>query len=88
MKGAFSKPRHYIVLGLLLATGAGLMVQAAYLHTLRTQQARNAETGRTQPDLPDHRSRELAADALGGIDQRGQRHLAAHRGGDPGDHRF
>ena len=37
MSAAFSRPRHYLVLALLLLAGGALMVQAVYLHTLRTQ---------------------------------------------------
>ena len=37
MSAAFSRPRHYLVLTLLLLAGGALMVQAVYLHTLRTQ---------------------------------------------------
>lgn len=37
MSAVFSRPRHYLVLALLLAAGGALMVQAVYLHTLRTQ---------------------------------------------------
>ena len=37
MSAVFSRPRHYLVLALLLLAGGALMVQAVYLHTLRTQ---------------------------------------------------
>lgn len=37
MSAVFSPPRHYLMLALLLLAGGGLMAQAVYLHTLRTQ---------------------------------------------------
>ena len=37
MSAAFSRPRHYLVLTLMLLAGGALMAQAVYLHTLRTQ---------------------------------------------------
>ena len=37
MSATFSRPRHFLALGVLLLAGAGLMGQAVYLHTLRTQ---------------------------------------------------
>ncbi|HEX2796433.1 MAG TPA: penicillin-binding protein 2, partial [Immundisolibacter sp.] len=37
MSAVFSRPRHYLVLALLLLAGGALMAQAVYLHTLRTQ---------------------------------------------------
>ncbi|WP_068804246.1 peptidoglycan D,D-transpeptidase FtsI family protein [Immundisolibacter cernigliae] len=37
MSAVFSRPRHYLVLVLLLLAGGALMAQAVYLHTLRTQ---------------------------------------------------
>lgn len=37
MKSVFSRPRHAFTLGVLLLAGVGLMSQAVYLHTLRTQ---------------------------------------------------
>ena len=37
MSAAFSRPRHYLVLTVLLLAGGALMAQAVYLHTLRTQ---------------------------------------------------
>lgn len=37
MKAVFSRPRHALTLGVLLLAGVGLMAQAVYLHTLRTQ---------------------------------------------------
>lgn len=37
MSAVFSRPRHYLVLALLLLASGALMAQAVYLHTLRTQ---------------------------------------------------
>lgn len=37
MSAVFSRPRHYLVLTLILLVGGALMAQAVYLHTLRTQ---------------------------------------------------
>lgn len=41
MSSAFAKPRHYLLLAVMLLAGAGLMAQAVYLHTLRTQFLKN-----------------------------------------------
>jgi cell division protein FtsI (penicillin-binding protein 3) len=48
----FSRPRHAVTLGVLLLAGVGLMAQAVYLHTLRTQFLRGEGDARALRTVP------------------------------------